>query len=103
MNGIDTTFEIRVRNNGSLGMKHVQAKDHKSAKIKGKRYGHVVSVRKADITHIFGNIENLELNQMPLVEYVKGSHYESAIAMDEMIWNKRNKRIKNKEKDKDCY
>lgn len=94
------TFEVRVRNNGYLGMKHIEASNHKSAGIKGKKYGHVVSVRKVEFDRPFGNIEKLDLKQPPLVEYVENSLYGSAIAMDEMIWQKRNKRRNNLYKDK---
>ncbi len=100
MSGLARTFEVRVRNNGLLGMKHIQARDHRQAGIKGKKYGHIVSIRRVDQARLFGDIEKLDLKQPPLVEFVQDSPYTTAIAMDEMIWQKRNKRRKNLQKDK---
>ncbi len=100
MSALVEMFEVRVRNNGVLGMKHIEARDHRQAGVKGRKYGHIVSVRHIDKTRIFGDIEKLDLEQPPLVEFVQDSPYKTAIAMDEMIWQKRNKRIKNRQKDK---
>lgn len=100
MSRLESMFEVRVRNNGFLGMKHVEARDHRQARVKGKKYGHVVSVRRTHPERLFGDIEKLDLKQRPLVEYVQDSPYTTAIAMGEMIWQKRNKRINNRWKDK---
>ena len=94
------TYEARVRINRQLKMFHFLDVSRKRAKAMASKKGHVVSVRKVDYTNVFGNIENLNLDLPPLVEYVTDSPYESAIAMDEMIFNKRNNRLKNKGKDK---
>lgn len=103
MSSFETTFEVRVRNNGNLGMKHIDASNSKSASIKGRKYGHVVSVRKVDKERQLKYIEQLDLHQPPLIEYVEGSSYTTAIAMDEMIWNKKKKRserLESRQKDK---
>lgn len=90
-----------IRNEKRLKTFHIEAIRPKQAKIKAMKYGQVISVRKVDYTKIFGNIEQLDLNQKPLIEYVEDSPYRNAIAMDEMIWQKRNKRINNRGKDKE--
>lgn len=92
-------YEVRIRNNGKLQTKHHEASKPGQAERKGRKHGQVVSVRKVDFTKIFGNIENLDLKQPPLIEYVENSPYTTAIAMDEMVWQKRNKRIRNRGKD----
>ncbi|KKM13597.1 hypothetical protein LCGC14_1714600 [marine sediment metagenome] len=100
MRGVSYTYEIRIKNNGTPKTMHKEARNHHQAFVKAKKYGQVLSVRKVDFTQIFGNIEKLDLKQAPLIEQVEGSPYNSAIAMDEMIWNKRNKRIGNRDRDK---
>ncbi len=100
MRGILQIYELRIKNNGKPQTKHIEARGQHQAYVKARKYGQVISVRKVDYTKIFGNIENLDLHQKPLIEYVENSPYTTAIAMDEMIWQKRNKRLKNKDKDK---
>lgn len=106
-----TTFEVKVKVKNSakhyssfLGM-HVQDEIikmfHRDARtgeqaMKGcEKHGRPISVRKADISKMQGNPENLKLDEMFV------NPYENAIAMDEMIWKKRNTRIKNRGKDKE--
>ena len=110
-----TKFEVRVKVKD--GIKHyssflgmfVQSETikmfHRDARTGGQamkrceKYGRPISVRKADVSKMLGNMENLRLEQAP---YSDGNPYESAIAMDEFIWNKkeRKKRIQSQEKDK---
>jgi hypothetical protein len=97
MKGIENTYEVRLRNSGSIIMLHFLASGHHQAIVKAKGRGQIISVRKVDYTQIFGDIERLDLQQK---EYVENSPYETAIAMDEMIWLKRNKRRNNQFKDK---
>jgi len=89
----------KIKNEKRLKTVHVEASRKKQAEVKGRKHGRVISVRKVDFTKIFGNIENLDLKQPPLIEYVENSPYTTAIAMDEMVWQKRNKRIRNRGKD----
>ena len=109
------TFEVKVKiKNGMkiysslLGMFvqeeitkmfHRDARTGNQAMRMCEKYGRPVSARKADVTKMLGNMENLSLEQEP---YNDGNPYESAIAMDEFIWNKKNrkKRIQNQGKDK---
>lgn len=100
MRGVLQIYEVRIKDNGKPQTKHTEASSPSQAKKKALKYGQVVSVRKVDYTKIFGDIEKLDLNQPPLIEYVENSPYTTAVAMDEMIWQKRNKRLKNKGKDK---
>lgn len=78
-------------------MFHKDARTPEQAMEKCKKYGHPISVRKADVLKMGGNLEKLPLLQELNQPY---NPYGSAIAMDEMIWKKRNKRIKNREKDR---
>jgi len=125
-----STFEVRVvvSANGSLhysshirewieatsiALFHVSARTAEQACNKAEKYGRPIGARKIERDKIFGNIEALELNQAPLVDvyaknipyksadvYTEGNPYESALAMNELIWQKRNRRIKNQEKEK---
>ena len=84
-------------------MLHIEARTHKQAALraKAKRLGRIVSCRQLDAHAMIGNIENLKLDQVPMVG--ADSPYSNAVAMDEMIWAKRNKRRKNLQKDKENY
>jgi len=74
-------------------MFHIEARTSEQARRKAKKYGRPISVRKADIASMVGCSENLSLELPPI--------YDNAVAMDEMIWLKRNNRIKNRTKDKE--
>ncbi len=103
------TFEVRVNvKNGKghysslLGMHvqdeivkmfHKEARTPKQAMQKCEKYGRPISVRKIVMDKIIGFAENTVLEQLE-------NPYEHAIAMDEFVWQKRNKRIKNQDKDK---
>ena len=94
-----TQYEVGIRDhNGFKRMLHFEASHPQQAKVKANRRGRVLFIRKVHFTDVFGNIENIPIDR---VEYVKDSPYESAISMDEMIWNKRNKRRDNLHKDKE--
>ncbi len=77
---------------------HIEARTPEQASDKAEKYGRPISVRKIARSKIFGNIEQLDLKPPP---YQEGNPYETAIAMDEMIWQKRNNRRKNMSKDKE--
>jgi len=98
MSSLDTKFEVRVRNHRYVEMFHIDAKSHSRAKTLAKKFGHVVSIRKVDKELLLGRIEHLKLDEP--IEMIESSPYESAIAMDELIWNKRNKRRENQQRDK---
>ena len=110
-----TTFEVRVRITGGLPIRyldnygqnqypkeikmfHVEARTSKQAINIKKKLGEIVSCRKTQVDRIVGNIESLPLNQDTM--YSLGNPYEDAVAMNDMIWKKRNKRRKNIHKDK---
>jgi hypothetical protein len=87
-----------------MKMFHVEARTPDQAIKKSEKYGgELVSCRKADKERITGlyTIERLHLNQEPPVMYLKGNPYKSAIAMESMIWQKRNVRRKKMDKDKE--
>ncbi len=108
-----TLFEVRVKTNGNshhnkmLKMFHIFARSGEQAVKKTKKHGRCVSVRKADPSMMYGNIEQLELNQAP---YQEGSPYRSNPYQNadpysgdspyEIGRQKRNKRINNRQKDK---
>jgi ribosomal protein S16 len=82
-------------------MKHIEARTPNQAKEKAKKYGRPLSIRLHQTVRRFENIENLKLNQQPIDDiYQHGNPYSDAIAMDEMIWKKRNDRRKNMKRDK---
>jgi hypothetical protein len=78
-------------------MYHIDARTHDQAREKAKKYGEPVSVQKADPYEMFGDIEKLPIQNEV---YMNGNPYNNAVAMDEMIWQKRNKRRSNIYKDK---
>jgi hypothetical protein len=83
-------------------MFHIPARTHEQAKkIARRKYGEPISCHKLDVMSHLSNIENLKLDQPVL--YGAGSPYKNAIAMDEKIWEKRNKRRNNMHKDKGSY
>ncbi len=82
-------------------MFHFSAKTPQQACDKAWKYGRPLGVRKIDRDKIFGDIEKLKLAPQTLDVYKDGNPYNSALAMDEMIWQKRNSRRKNmQQKDK---
>lgn len=116
MSAILTMYEIRVRVKTSPYPKgynckngcyfydeiiktfHKEAKTPEQAKARCKEYGRPISVRKVDVSTMHKDFEKL-----PLLNgvYQDGNPYEHAIAMDEMIWEKRNKRRSTMQKEKD--
>ena len=101
MSTLEQTYELRLRVNGELKTVHKTASSPYQAMVKAKKLGTAIHVRKVDFTKIFGNIEDLNLEQGEKVEV---SPYTTAIAMDEMIWKKKDNRIKrlnNRQKDKE--
>ena len=106
-------YEVRVKTSGNshsnkmLKMFHIPARLGKKAGKKARKHGRCVSVRKVDTSMMYGNIEQLELNQAP---YQEGSPYRSNPYQNadpysgdspyEIGRQKRNKRINNRQKDK---
>ena len=87
---------VKVRHRGSryvIKKHHIEAKNHDVARQKAKRYGEPLSAYKLDFST--AGIEHLTLKQQPAQPSVS-----PAIAMDEMIWARRNKRRDNAYKDK---
>ena len=109
-----STFEVRIRTKGQLLAYHDYHGEYKYSKMLkmlhivrrtaaqaiavAKKHGEVVSCRKVDIVAMVGNIENIKLEQSTV--YEAGNPYKSALAMDDMVWKKRNKRLDNSHKDK---
>lgn len=106
-------YEVRVRVKGKvprgysslngcyfypklIKMFHTLAKSTQQAMDKCRKHGEPISARKVNVGVMFKDIERLELE----APYGQGNPYNSALAMDEMIWHKRNARIANRHKDK---
>lgn len=88
---------VRVRQKGSrdiIRKHHIEAKNHDVARQKARRYGEPLSAHKIEIST--AGIERLQLNQ----QAPPNVSVSPAIAMDEMIWARRNKRRDNAYKDK---
>lgn len=80
-------------------MFHIDARTHEQAKdIARKCYGKPLSCRKMDAASMLADIENIKLDQADA--FGANNPYSSAVAMDEMVWLKRNKRRANMQKDK---
>jgi hypothetical protein len=84
-------------------MFHIEAPNQEKAVEKSERYGgRFISCCKVNMDELVGNsIENIPLNPPPDDMYGKGTPYKSPIAMDNMIWQKRNLRRNNLQKDKE--
>ena len=74
---------------------HIERRTREQAVKIGSKRGRVLSCRKIDRDVITGNIE-----MMPIQNhiYVNQSPYKNAIAMDEMIWKKKPRKLNKKPK-----
>jgi len=82
--------------NKTIKMFHFDTRTQEQAIQKGAKHGEVLSCHKFDRTRKLEYVNNLKLDQIPLVT----NQYKDAIAMDEMIWQKQIKKRKNLYKDK---
>ena len=93
-------YEVRVKvrqgNNSRYKVRthHIEARNPDNAEERARRYGEPMSVRKIQIDT--SSIENL----MFQIKDTQPKQVSQAIAMDEMIWARRNKRRENMYKDK---
>lgn len=82
-------------------MFHFENCSYAQAIKKGKKHGKVKSCQKVDAYESLQSIEHLELNQETV--YDRGNPYPNAVAMSEMLWNKKSDRrinLDNQKKDK---
>jgi hypothetical protein len=93
-------YEAGVVRDGLTVMLHYNRNNRDSARMEAAKHGRVLFCRKAnrDLVIGIGNIEYMRLDDRPV--QVKTSPYRSAIAMDELIGQKRNVRRNNQYKDK---
>ncbi len=85
--------------NGIVKMFHKDARTGEQAMRKCEKYGHPISVRKVDVERI------KSLPSLPL-GYGLVNPYPDAIALDEMPWRRKNKRVErvlNHKRDKDSH
>lgn len=90
-------WEIRFRDNGTIKTGTVTTFDNKMAKRLAKSYPNVISVRK----RFYDRIIYHEVNEV--VKHVEAEQQKvstNPLAMDEFLWMRRQKRIKNRVKDK---
>jgi hypothetical protein len=104
MKGVIGTFEVRVFNsNGRLIKLYFDRRYHYQAMEEGQKHGRVESCRKVSREKYFlGSIKNIILDE-PMVEFVKGNPFVNPIAMEELIFNRKEKRaerLENNKKDK---
>ena len=94
-------YEVGVVRYGQTDMFKFNRNTPKQAMKMGSRYGRVIFCRKVKRDRILaiGAIEHMKLDVRPV--QVKTSPYRSAIAMDEMIGQKRNMRRNNLVKEKE--
>ena len=94
-------YEVGVVRYGQTDMFQFNRNTPKQAIRMGSRYGRVVFCRKVKRDRILaiGAIEHMQLDVRPTM--VRTSPYKSAIAMDEMIGQKRKSRRANSYKDKE--
>jgi hypothetical protein len=83
-------------------MFHFENCSYSQAIEKGKKHGKVKSCQKVDAYESLRSIEHIELNQETV--YDRGNPYPNAMAMGEMLWNKkidRRNNLINQKKDKE--
>lgn len=110
------TYEIRIRQRGNVvqhvakgnGIKfrkiikmfHFDARTRKQAIEQARKHkGDILSCRKVSAESKLIAIEHLPLEEFNIYDAV--NPFKNAVAMDEAIWNKRNKRRANMQRDKD--
>jgi len=69
-------------------MFHIDARTRKQAMQRVEKHGRPISGRKVDFEKMGGNIELLLERDSKLI-----NPYPDAVAMDEFIWKKKNKRV----------
>lgn len=87
--------KVQVRQRGTrdvIRTVHIEAKDDDKARQRARKYGKPITAHKISVDN--SSIEHIKLKQTPI------ENVSPAIAMDEMIWQKRNKRRENIFKDK---
>jgi len=95
-------YEVGVVRDGITIMLCYNRHNWKQAKEEGKKHGRVLFTRKVNKEKILGigEIEHMRLEPNQQVK-VRASPYRSAVAMDELIGQKRNARRNNLYKDKE--
>ena len=81
-------------------MFHIDARTSEQAMQKAEKHGRPISAHKPNLDRMRGNMETM-MERLKLT-----NPYPDAVAMDEFIWrkkDKRNKRIGNNGKDKNGY
>ena len=84
----------------TLKVFHFWANDPAQAIDKAKKHGRPISARKVNRDKIMSDIEHIKLDQK---QYGEDNIFVNAIAMDELIWNKkakRSERIEDQKKDR---
>jgi hypothetical protein len=94
-------YEVGVIRDGREVMLHYNRNTPEQAREEGGQHGRVTFCRKVNRDRILGIglIEHMRIE--PTRVMVKNSPYKSAVAMDEMIGQKRNNRRNNLYKDKE--
>jgi hypothetical protein len=81
-------------------MFHIEARTRQQAIEKAKKHkGRILSCRKVDVSPALTSIEHIPLDNFNIYDAV--NPFKNAVAMDEMVWKKRNKRRANLQKDKE--
>ncbi len=83
-------------NRDAVRMYHIKRRTSNQARNIAEKYGHVLSVRKAARVNTWLPELQREMNTQDVLQVGDNK----ALALDEMIWVKRNKRRKNNGKDK---
>ena len=97
---LDQWFEVKVRVNGQVQTLHYPARNKDQAVIKAGGKRRVVGVKKVEREKLFGDIEQLTLEQKPLGLYLGDGVFENSFNFDELLGLRRAKRIENRKKDK---
>lgn len=85
-----------------IKMFHIHAKTHNGAMEKAKRYGRPLHVRKPNLEKMGNSAESI----FQRLSITQPNPYPNAIAMDEMVWirkNKRAERMENRAKNKNGH
>lgn len=96
---LENTWKVRFRDDGMVKTAFVVALDHKHAERLADSFPNVIGVSKA--TRDYFRIEQHEITRLS-TELIKdiAQPKMTPLAMDEFLWMRRNKRVENKNKDR---
>lgn len=86
-------FEARIRDNGRIFSRHIEARSPEHARKRLKRW-HVISIKKVSPQDIIGNIEMMQLEQIIGKEVI--DTYSEELTLEGILFPKRGVKSKRR-------